>query len=187
MMFEKYFTGDSLCMQNIQQHLYKRYVRTIFTKAKNLYEDALRIIDKETQLGLDLSKVTEIYLPSLQYMHDVIAARFRYANKALLNQYFIPGVFSNLSDEDYLGELWCEYYVTFLSRLYRNYPSIVSRVLTCGLYRHSQGSDADNYIKVTMNSFLPQDGIDMEEWESLSPALPEIENQMMRYNPHISL
>jgi len=167
MIISERFKGDSLYMQDIQHDLYMRHISTIFDKAKTCYLDALRVTDMETQLGLDIKEKTLHDHRTLQHMHDVIAARFRFLNRERLNQYAFSGVFSELSDEDFFTRLWLSYYERFLDWLYEKYPYFVSKVLIASTYPNPNtiGMDAEDFVYEKMKRFLPNENMDVEEWE----------------------
>ncbi len=160
------FEGDILFVQDIQHDLYWRHVSAIVGKARDVYLLALRVLDMETQLGFDAKEKMTFDHRTLQYMHDVIAARYRFLNRERLNQCAIPGVLSELSDEGLFAGMWLKYYTCFIDWLHEARPEFVAKVLIATTYSNPdpRGKDAEDFLFDNMQFFLPEN-IHLEAWE----------------------
>ncbi len=168
MIIGERFNGDLLFVQDMQHDFYNRFIGTIFYKAKMKYLAALKVIDIDTQLGKDIKDKESMDHRPIQYMHDVIAARFRYIHRERLNQCSIQGVFSDWPDEVFFKDVWYRYYAHYIEQLYEQYPNMISIVLIATTYPNPNplGIDAEDTIYQIMKPFLPHKKMIVEDWET---------------------
>lgn len=95
---------------------------------------------------------------TLQVMHDIIAAQFRYVNFEILIQCQLPGVFYKISDHDYFTGIWLEFYTETISEVFERKPSLIRHVLTAVTYPNpgTRGKEAENNIIMILKDLYPE-------------------------------
>lgn len=168
MIIGERFDGDLLCVQDMQHSLYFQIIGIIVKKARTRYLAALNVIDIDTQLGRDIINKTTFDHRTIQYMHDVIAARFRFIYKEYSHQFTLPNILGNLPFDALLECLWLDYYERFIDNLYENYPSFASIVLLATTYPNPNqlGIKAEEALCQLMKPYLPHKDMIMGDWET---------------------
>lgn len=155
MIIGESFLHDPKWVQNIQYKLYGYSINLIFVKAREKYFEAEKVLDLETALGNSARSIHSFDHRTLQYMHDSIAADFRYNNTDMFQQR-IRGAFSNYSlygefdppDDVYIEIMWREYYSEKIDEMFRSFSYLPKLVLLATTFPNPdlRGCEAEDSI-----------------------------------------
>ena len=149
MIISSYFENDSVKIGWIQHDLYGEVLIGMYQLAKQLYRQGEGIVGITTQLTKDSWDKNDFDHRTLQYLHDMIAAQFRYEFIFHKCEGPLFHTFDNSSEEkESVSLLWKEFYPKELERLVKKYPFIARLILTAATYLNpdERGIEAEEDI-----------------------------------------
>ena len=156
MIVGEYFKGDSTWAAWIQHDVYGEVVSYLFRAARETYGSAYRVVGVETALAKDV-KVRTFDHRTLQYVHDMIAARFRFLYLDRFQPQF-PGLLDDLSDEQRVLGLWREFYPKEIARLLDENSELPRLILTAAVYPDpdERGIAAESQLYDLLKTLYPE-------------------------------
>jgi len=149
MIVSSYFEDDSVKIGWIQHDVYGDVLSDLYKIAKRLHHHGEVIVGITTQLRRDSWDKNSFDHRTLQYLHDMIAAQFRYEYIFYTCKGPLFHTFDNSSEEkERVSLLWKEFYPKELERLVEEHPFIARWILTSTTYPNpdERGIEAEEDI-----------------------------------------
>ena len=143
------FEYDSIKIGLVQQGVYRYVISDLYTIARQIYYHGGDVVGIATQLRKDSWVKNGMDNYALRYVHDTIAAQFRYEYIFHTCEGPLFHTFDNSSEEkEIVLLLWRKFYPKELERLVEKYPYIARFILTSAIYPNpdERGIEAEDYI-----------------------------------------
>ena len=157
MIITERFSNDPIWVQQLQEELYWGLVSLPFELAKTLYLKAENILNIETRLGIDCSKVKKIDHRILQNLHDSVAAKYRYDNRCNFEMQ-LSDFQKEETDKDEIKQEWIKYFREKIELLLDIHSSLSRSIVLAAAYPNpdKRGLDAESQIDLIANGLYSQ-------------------------------